>query len=70
MNKELISKTFENTFERILSSSDVTIRKIKQTYNEKKTFWDNVIKMNANLSDIELKKEFYLQKHNAEDNYE
>ena len=32
-NKEMISKAFENTFSRILSSSDVTIRKIKQTYS-------------------------------------
>jgi hypothetical protein len=32
-NKEMISKAFENTFSRILNSSDVTIRKIKQTYN-------------------------------------
>ena len=55
-NKELISMAFENTFERVLNASDLTIRKIKQTFNQKKIFWDNVIKMNADISDIELKK--------------
>lgn len=55
-NKELISLAFENTFERVLNASDLTIRKIKQTFNQKKIFWDNVIKMNADISDIELKK--------------
>lgn len=64
-----MSKAFENTFSRILSSSDVTIRRIKQTYQEKKQFWDNVIKLSANVSNIDLKKEFYLQRHNAEENY-
>lgn len=45
----------------------MTVRKIKQTYQEKKQFWDNVIKMNVNVSDIELKKDFYIQKRNAEE---
>lgn len=46
----------------------MTIRLIKQTYQEKKQFWDNVIKLSANVNDIELKKEFYLQRRNAEEN--
>jgi hypothetical protein len=46
----------------------VSIRRIKQTYQEKKQFWDNVIKMSANVTDIDLKKEFYLQRRNAEEN--
>jgi len=35
-----------------MNSSDVTLRKIKHTYSEKKQFWDNVIKLNASLTDI------------------
>lgn len=53
----------------MLNASDLTIRKIKQTFNQKKVFWDNVIKMNSDVDDIELKKEFYLQKRNAEEGY-
>ena len=55
-NKELVSNAFESTFERVLNASDLTIRKIKQTYNQKKIFWDNVIKMNSEINDLELKK--------------
>ncbi len=68
-NKALISDAFESTFERVLNASDLTIRKIKHTFNQKKIFWDNVIKSNADISDIELKKEFYAQKKNAEEGY-
>jgi len=57
-----VSQAFESTFDRVLTASDLTIRKIKQTYNQKKEFWDNVIKVNSDLADIELKKEFYIQK--------
>ena len=65
----MVSKAFESTFDRVLKASDLTIRKIKQTYNQKKVFWDNVIQMNSEVNDLELKKEFYLQKKNAEEGY-
>lgn len=51
-NKQLISNAFENTYQRVLTSSDISLRKIKQTFNQKKIFWENVIKMNADISDI------------------
>ena len=41
----MISQSFENSFERIVRSSDVTIRKIKQTYAQKREFWEEVIDM-------------------------
>lgn len=65
----MVSGAMENSFSRVLQASDVTVRKIKQTFNEKKQFWDNVIKMNADMSNIELKKEFYVQLRNSEDSY-
>jgi hypothetical protein len=48
----MVSGAMENSFSRVLQASDVTVRKIKQTFNEKKQFWDNVIKMNADMSNI------------------
>ena len=64
-----MSDAFANTFEKVIGASDVTIRKVKQTYNTKKEFWDNVIKLSSEIGDLELKKEYYLQKKAAEDSY-
>lgn len=54
--KQRISSAFENAFERLLGTSDVTARKVKRTFQEKRDFWDNVIKMNSGVGDLELKK--------------
>lgn len=50
--KERISSAFENAYERLLGASDVTVRKVKRTFQEKREFWDSVIKMNAGVGDI------------------
>jgi hypothetical protein len=64
-----ISTAFETAYDKIMTSANVTLRKIKQTSYEKKLFWENLIKNNAQLESIPIKKSFYLQKQDAEDRY-
>lgn len=45
----MISSAFENVYERIMTSSQVALRKVKETCYEKKEFWDKLIKNNAEL---------------------
>lgn len=47
---------FENVYDKIMTSANITLRKIKQTSYEKKMFWDDLIKNNAALTNLELKK--------------
>lgn len=49
--------------------SQILSRKVKETSYQKKVFWENLIATNAEMNDLELKKDFYQQKRDAEDLY-
>jgi hypothetical protein len=46
---QMISSAFQNAYDRIVISSQMTLRKIKQTSYEKHQFWENLIKNNSQL---------------------